>query len=502
MSRLHYELKILLGTLIVAILFGLWIWLWPVSGQVIISPSTSASLALWPQFVADPALPQPGEKVTLTITGTEPWANLSLMIHGHSATLLKSEQGLSIITWVWTFQLPEDIPSQIPVILYSDCHTGCRLRAQATLATATVDPPEDSLPTKELKATKLCVIFPNPERDWHNRSAWAVDLTYARWADSEEDRYWTVDALAERVYHAKQQGLRILVRVDFDKGQTLPPADDLLALEEYLGYVRRLARDERLQGVYGYIIGSGFNALGSSSLAPDRPITPTWYARLFNGYGEPVARQDNVMETIRNENPSVQVLVGPVRPWVVDQSGSIPYEIDVPWLSYMNTVVALLAESANAKAAIGNMDALPDGFALNPSGRVTAPELANIDAALEPRLDIARPEWDGAQAGFRVYQDFLTIINSSPTMQGRPAYINATNTFTPDEGVPPAQNYPAGWLENALDEVNTQPQIQTLCWFLDFVPGDNQWEAFSLTHKLGRLQDASDEFDMLLQRVD
>ena len=502
MSRLHYELKILLGILIIAGLSIVAVWLLPLSGQVIISPGTSASLALWPQFVADPALPQPGELVTLTVTGIEPWANLSLMIDGQPATLLNWEQGLSTITWVWTFQLPEDIPSQMAVTLYSDCHTGCRLRGQASLTTAAVDPPTDGMLTQAPKATKLCVIFPNPERDWHNRSAWAVDLTYARWADSEEDRYWTVDALAGRVYDATQKGLRILVRVDFDKGQTLPPADDLLALEEYLGYVRRLARDERLQDVYGYIIGSGFNALGSSSLNPDKPITPLWYARLFNGYGEPVARQDNVVETIRNENPSVQVLVGPVRPWVMDQSGSTPYEIDVPWLSYMNTVVELLAESATAKAAIGNVHTLPDGFALNPSGRVTAPELADIDAALEPQMDLTRMEWDGAQAGFRVYQDFLAIINSSPAMEGLPAYINATNTFTPDEGVPPAQNYPAGWLENALDEVNTQPQIQTLCWFLDFVPGDNQWDAFSLARRPGRMQDASDEFDMLLRRVE
>jgi len=227
-------------------------------------------------------------------------------------------------------------------------------------------------------------------------------------------------------------------------------------------------------------------------------IRQKWYARIFNGYGEPAERRDNVVQTVRRENPSVHLLVGPVRPWMDDQSGSIPYEIDVPWLSYMNTVIARLAKSAVEKAAVGDVRALPDGFAIGAPGRVTAPELA--DAAQEPQTDLTRPEWQGAQAGFRIYRDLLAIINASSAMQGRPVYISTTTTYTPDKGILPAQNYPAGWLKNALAEVNTEPQIQTLCWFLDFVPGDNQWDAFSLTRKPAAMQDASDDFEQLLQR--
>jgi len=40
MSRLHYELKILLGILIIAGLSIVAVWLLPLSGQVIISPGT------------------------------------------------------------------------------------------------------------------------------------------------------------------------------------------------------------------------------------------------------------------------------------------------------------------------------------------------------------------------------------------------------------------------------------------------------------------------------
>ncbi|RLC98280.1 MAG: hypothetical protein DRI77_05390, partial [Chloroflexi bacterium] len=105
----------------------------------------------------------------------------------------------------------------------------------------------------------------------------------------------------------------------------------------------------------------------------------------------------------------------------------------------------------------------------------------------------------GAQAGFRVYRDWLHVINAYPATQGLPVYITSANTFAPDEPVPPAQNYPRGWLTAALDVVNEEPQIKALCWFLDYFPHDTQWEWFSLTRQPGRLLDAAEEFDLLLR---
>lgn len=169
--------------------------------------------------------------------------------------------------------------------------------------------------------TKLGVVFADPDRDWRGRSGWDVELTYAKLA---QEAHWGIDGLSARVHRAAAKGLSVLVRVDYDRGQSLPPTDDYLALTEYLRYVRRLARDDRLGGVYGYIIGSGFNALDSNGQAPDRPVSPTWCARLFNGYGEAPSRVDNVVQTIREENLQVRVLVGPVRPFNWDQNGAAP----------------------------------------------------------------------------------------------------------------------------------------------------------------------------------
>jgi hypothetical protein len=279
----------------------------------------------------------------------------------------------------------------------------------------------------------------------------------------------------------------------------LPPTGDYLALSQYLQYLQRLARDERLRDVYGYFLGSSYNSLGSNTLAPVRPVTPEWYARVFNGYGEEVAHADNAVQTMRAENPHVRVLVGPVQPWIIDQDGIQQYESNAPWLNYMNTLAAALDEGARAKAAAGIPLTEPDGFAVQAPGRPDAPELVGRDAGEEPRLDLLREEWDGAQAGFRVYRDWLDIINTYPSTQGLPVYVTAANTFTPDEGIPPAQNYPRGWLTTALEVINEEPQIRALCWFMDYFPHDTQWEYFSLTRQPGRLLDAAEEFDLLLR---
>ena len=325
-------------------------------------------------------------------------------------------------------------------------------------------------------------------------------MTYIRLADSVDDPFWRVDEVAARVQQATAQGLTVLLRVEYDKGQTLPPVDDFLALEAYLAGVRRLARDQRLQGVYGLVIGSGLNARNSSTAAAAAPITPAWYARVFNGFGEPLRHTDNVVQLVRRENRQLRLLVGPVRPWITDQNGSRTYTVDAPWLNYMNTLVAALDEAASAKATVGIAYSAPDGFALQVPGRPDAAELIGVAPDQEPRQILTFAEWPAAQMGFQVYQDWLAIINQYDTTRGLPTYVTATNTFAPGVETPPAQNYPPGWLTTALMVINTEPQVHTLCWFLDLMPGDDRWDDFSLTRQRGKLLYAAEEFDALLQQ--
>jgi hypothetical protein len=481
--------RILFSLLVIGVVLFVY-WLLPIRGQVIITTDSAAPALVFPQIHFEPSNPAAGAGVSVMLTDNVPWANVRLMLGGQSSHAQDWHANPGG-TWTWraNFTMPDGGGT---LIFYHDCDTGCIERARFTLGEFHTTIAAPRVPTK------LGVVFANMQREWHGRAAWDVELTYAQ--ESEEE-YWDVDALTARVQAATARGLRVLVRVDYAKGQTLPPRDDNLALSAYLQYVRRLARDARLQPVSGYIIGSGFNDRGSNSLTPERAVTPEWYARVFNGYGLDPTRTDNVIQTVHGENPFARVLVGPVRPFNRDQNGARTHRRDAPWLNYMNTLVALLDEGAQAKAAVNIPFSAPDGFAVNAPGRPDAPELAGRAASEEPRLDLPRAEWNGAQVGFRVYRDWLDIINRYLTTRGLPVYINSANTFAPDEGIAPTQNYARGWLTSAFDVINGEPQVQALCWFLDDdFSKDTRWDGFSLTKQIGRMKDAAEEFDALLQQ--
>ena len=90
------------------------------------------------------------------------------------------------------------------------------------------------------------------------------------------------------------------------------------------------------------------------------------------------------------------------------------------------------------------------------------------------------------------------MINGHATTRGLPAYITSTNTCTQLE-IPPASNYPPGWLTAALAEIRREPQVQALCWFVDLdQSGSQAWDEFSLALRSERMDAAADEFDRLL----
>lgn len=464
-------------------------WLLPIHGQVTIAPGSGWEEP-WPRWRVSPADGR-GGPITVQVSDVVGWPYVLATVDGQPVAV-QLRRGSTPGLYTWAFVLPaltDDAP--VEVAFYHSCNTGCQRRASFVLgAEGALD---GALPPSPAtgEPTKLCTVEANPARAWHGRSGWEVTLTYAWLADQP---YWGIDDLAWRVQQATAQGQRVLVRVDYDQGQSLPPAGDQRALALYLDYLRRLARDQRLAGVYSYVLGNGFNELAANSLDPERPVTPAWYARLFNGYGAPAAQGDNAVQVMRAENPQIRLLVGPVRPWVNDQNGELPAAIDAPWLNYMHSLAAALDAGAQSKQAAGYALAAPDGFALHAPGRVS--ELG----AAEPQSDQRRPEWNGAQAGFRVYRDWLEIINAFPSTRGLPAYITSTNTFVAADGVTPADNYPTGWLSAALAEINAEPQVQALCWFLDQDrSGDARWDDFSLTVQPGRMAEAAAEFDALLQ---
>lgn len=489
MTRTVWRWVALLSALLIVL-----VWILPINGQIEM-PGNGTRGTLYPLIAIEPANAAPGSDVLVTVEDRVSWAYVKLTINGAPATFVgwSEVDAGQLWRWQWRMRMPPANEGLMVEFLH-DCHTGCQRRAILAVGEPVATQSPLGAPTK------LCVDFADPERDWHNRQGWVVDMTYMRLADDEVDPYWGVDALAARLAQSRRKGLRTLVRVEFDRDQTLPPTDDHLALSEYLAYLQRLAQDDRLVDVYGYIIGTSMNSDDANQQSSDRPLTPSWVARIINGYGEDPTHNDNALAVMRTANPTVRVLVGPVRPWIWDQDAEPGYPLDMPWLNYMEALASSLDLGATTKAQANVAGGVPDGFAIQAPGRPLALELEGVNGAEEPRHQLARAEWNGAQAGFQVYREWITIIDRYTSLQGLPVYIKSTNTYTPDEGVPPAQNYPRGWLTTAYSVVNADPRVHAMCWFLDLIPGDNSWDAFSLSRGQGRLLYAAEEFDALLRQ--
>ena len=84
----------------------------------------------------------------------------------------------------------------------------------------------------------------------------------------------------------------------------------------------------------------------------------------------------------------------------------------------------ILMNPASVKNAIGVPLCAPDGFDIQAPGRPDIPEMSGFARDDEPGADLSRAAWNGAQAGFQVYQDWLSIINAYPSTQGAYRYIS------------------------------------------------------------------------------
>ncbi|MDF1513646.1 MAG: hypothetical protein P1S60_07550 [Anaerolineae bacterium] len=463
-------------------------WLVPIRGSVILLTGDEKNES-WPRFELRHLDQPPGSVADIVVHDIQPWSYVELVVDHKSAELLNAPiKSGSVWTWTWQYKVPEK--DQYEIIFYFNCHTGCEERSRMAVGQPERKATIDFLPTK------MCVVLPDSERNWFNRQGWVVEITYTSLA---EESFWGVDDLASRIAEHTKKGLHVLVRVDYDQKTTLPPPDDYVALAEYLAFFSRLARDQRMVSVYGYIVGNEMNTFDAVTQNTSSVITPEWYARVFSGYGEDPHHTDNVVQTVRQENPHVRIIVGPVRPWSMDADGINKYAIDMPWLNYLNTLVALLDEADQIKNDAGIPLCRPDGFDIQVTGLPDAPEMAGYARYDEPRQDLKRDAWQGARIGFSVYKDWLDIINQYPSTRGAPVFIVSTNTYDREANIPPVQNYPDGWLTTAAAVVNAQPQIQTLCWFLDTFPHSDKWDWFSLKEQTGRLVNAADEFNALLQ---
>jgi hypothetical protein len=310
-------------------------------------------------------------------------------------------------------------------------------------------------------------------RNWMSKDGWDVELVYA----SKKSPY-DLDTIGGRVEQAHANGRNVLLRVDFDFGQTIPV--DEAGANIYFDFLEELAADTKARftrpKVFGYILGNEPNV--SSENSNTSPFDPNWYAHVLCGTGD---QSRNAISTIRTANPGMNVIVGAVAPYSKEWQPTNP----TAWLDYLDQVCQ------NIDAA----QAVPDGFAVHAYGR-TGTSGTDNGGTLEPQTDV--PDAAGPQYGFRAYRDFQNVINRH--FPGTPIFITETNTRNT---TPSYQSYPSGWYLNALAEIQGQTgqqtyegQIQSLCWFVD--ESFANWEEESLQVGRGNCAAANSDFNQAL----
>lgn len=324
----------------------------------------------------------------------------------------------------------------------------------------------------------------NNSRNWNGKAGWDIELVYATNPSSGFD----LNTVAGRVQSAHQSGRNVLVRVDYTPGQSIPPTNNDAARTTYVEFLQTMCQTAAYnQNVWGYIVGNEPNLASENTIGP--AVTPTWYARVFNGYNAPVGDTGNAYQFIKTYQPGAHVLVGPVGPWYpyTGSDDGSSYTINTPWLNYFNELCRNVYSGAAAKGlAI-------DSFSIHAYGRPNAPNGMNYGAN-EPHTDIQTPnEPSGAWFGFTVYKNWRDIINQHDS--GVPVFLTETNT---DTGSGSASTYPSGWYEAALAEITSAgPRFWSVCWFVDENYGGG-WTDDSLQDRSQNCAQADDDFNYAL----
>lgn len=331
-------------------------------------------------------------------------------------------------------------------------------------------------------ATLVGATWVNNSRPWGQYWGWDVDVVYLNPSSG-----FDITATGARVQAAVAAHRNVLVRVDYAAptapgapSQSLPPEDNDAARADYIGFLQTLCGTPAYAGIRGYIIGNEYNK--SSENSGGTPITPDWYARVFNGYGVDPGDTGNACDTIRTYQPGVSVLVGAVGPWMSDgNSPGTPWSpAPAYWLNYFNGVCQHVFAGAAAKS-------IPvDGMALHTYGR------PGTYGASEPHTSQQNfaDGWYGAQQGFQTYKDWLAIVSQQSTSVQ--LWITETNT---DTTAPSSTSYPTGWYLQALAEIKgAGSQFQAVCWFVDIDQGGG-WSGDSLNDGIGQCAQASTDFN-------
>src|SRR5438105_4556765 len=298
-------------------------------------------------------------------------------------------------------------------------------------------------------------------RELQGRNAMSVELLYA--ADGDAG----IAQVADRIGELHTRGVRVLLRVDLERSQTVPVEGDFVGKYNFAHFFEKLAGDPVISQVAGIIVGNEPNLKAENAEGGDRGISAAWYMKVHSGANAAADDDADVYTQLRSNGYKGDVLIAAVAPWSADTDGTLasypmpPGATDtMPWLRYTATLYAL----AYTTSRLPYTDVKG---AVHTYSNVLACKELGLDPALEPTYGDAlrNPDWNMCQYGIRVYDEFLQQMNVQAGGDATvvPHYVTEWNSLVGrvHDGLAdpawPCDNYPAALLENSVDYLEPNP---------------------------------------------
>ena len=340
----------------------------------------------------------------------------------------------------------------------------------------------------------LGAMWLHPDRLTYGRPVFTVELVY-------QDAPGSFDDLRTRFRRMRDKGVDIWIRIDKGIGQTLPALDQQAERQSFAEFCGKVAADPDYKFAKGLIIGNEPNLLAEGG------IQPKWVMKVVCGFDTPADDKRNAFDQVRAAGSSMAILIPAVGPWNAQTHGQLTAYPPPPpgqsralteWEKYQSTLAWCAYHSSSHW---GRTDVQ---FAMHTYSNVNR---AESNPANEPNIDIKNPDWDGAQYGIRVYDELMHQIAAQAGGITPPNLVSEWNSYFPPSW--PADNYPAGLMQNAVRYIASKPNVLGFAVFIDDYEDNDAWKLTAVTayspdanlseQQKNKLRDWDRDFDAILR---
>lgn len=283
------------------------------------------------------------------------------------------------------------------------------------------------------------VLYGNPSCD--------IELIYVKNSPPGFD----AESVRNRVKTIFKKGdVDIWLRLDWQPGQTLPPAGDTKALVEYTQMAANIAKDDILSTVAGIICGNEPNHKTEWRVS-EIPLTPRWVAKCV---------YEDTFQAVKKQSSDMLVIAPAVSVFTSDLTGSklyLPPDDRVllsPWERYMYEMAYFCYDKGLPAAEVI--------FAMHTYSRV-GPD-GNLNGASKEPASGVREEAYGAYFGTQSLDDLLYAAAQSNGGFLPPIIVSEWNCFA---DAAPNISYPKGLLKEVVKYILSKPNVLGFANFVD-----------------------------------